>query len=135
MPEHNLVTSLIVPPWYQPIGEVSHPAVLPHLAGKPIGKCYSTGKGLTPSLWMLLLPHLLSALSHSSLHAHTHIHREHSGGNITMHSKNPFPTIRLLAVIHRRIPAGSGDSYFCSAVSVGGRSFLFEVTDHFNSLL
>lgn len=77
MPEHNLVTSLIVPPQYQPIGEVSYAAVLPHLAGKPIGKCYSTGKGLTPSLWMLLLPHLLP-LSHSSPHAHTHTYTENT---------------------------------------------------------
>ena len=111
MPEHNLVnqparvTSLIIPLCQQPIGEASHAAVIPHLAGKPIGKCYSTGKGLALSLLMLILPHLLSfplPLQRAYAHTCTYIHREHSRGKTTTHSKNPFLSIRLLAVIHLR---------------------------------
>lgn len=78
MPEHKLVnrpagvTSLIIPLPYQPIGEVSHAAVISHLAGKPIGKCYSTGKGLTFIVDAYLATPPFFPLSHSSVHAHRH---------------------------------------------------------------
>lgn len=99
MPEHNLVnrpagvTSLIIPLRYQPIGEVSHAAVISHLAGKPIGKCYSTGKGLTLLLLMLILPHLLLPLSKSSVRTHTHAQTQN-----TAEAKQP-----CIAKIHFRV--------------------------------
>lgn len=98
------VTSLIIPPSSQPIGEVSHPDVNSHLAGRPTGKCHSPGKGLTfiVDAYRAATP-LFPLPTPACTGTHTHTHTEHSTGKTTTHSKTPFLSIRLLAVIHLRI--------------------------------
>jgi len=122
-----------MPPCCQPIGEASHTALSSHLAGKPIGKSCSAGNGptLAADAYLATPPpsHFPLQCAHTS---HTHIER--SRGRTATHCKNPFPSIRLLAVVQIW-------TYFlfwrCMVLSsnVSEGCFLFQVTDYFNSLL